>query len=275
MLADGYTQLWKKVDDAAKKDLPKTQIECLKAIIDKAEREKNYGHLLKAEWQTMWTWHSISPDSLAPAVSRLEAEAKRAENVDVVLAAVYNSVLGTVYRERPSLSDDAAARSEAFYDLSLRHPDRLARAFATGYAPFIEDGVDSRIFGDDVLHVLGMEAGRYAFLHDYYEKAGNRAATCLCALKMVQQNREGTTLKMQKSAYLQSIDSLIDKYGDLDVAGELAIERYNFMEASEDATPEDKMNYIDYALVKWGAWQRMNVLRLAVMETVNAEVIFV
>lgn len=262
--ADSYTTLWKREAEAREKDLPKTRIDILDRIIAKAEADKAYGQLLKAQVTRIGVSATVSPDSLAPAVSRLEAEAKRVESVDVVLAAVYNSVLGTVYRERPSLSDDAAARSEAFYDLSLRHPDRLAHAFATGYAPFIEDGVDSRIFGDDVLHVLGMEAGRYAFLHDYYEKAGNRAATCLCALKMVQQNREGTTLKMQKSAYLQSIDSLIDKYGDLDVAGELAIERYNFMEASEDATPEDKMNYIDYALVKWGAWQRMNVLRNAV-----------
>lgn len=262
--ADSYTTLWKKEAEARKKDLPQTRIKILDRIIAKAEADKAYGHLLKAQVGRMGASATVSPDSLAPAVRRLEAAAKKAEDVDVVLAAIYNSVLGTVYRDRPHLSDDAAERSKAFFDLSLRNPDRLARAFATGYAPFIEDGVDSRLFGDDVLHVLGMEAGRYDFLHDYYEKAGNRAATCFCALKMIQQNRKGNTLKMQKSKYLQSIDSLIAKYGDLTVAGELAIERYNFMDASEDATPEDKMNYIDYALVKWGAWPRMNILRNAV-----------
>ena len=164
--ADSYTTLWKREAEAREKDLPKTRIDILDRIIAKAEADKAYGQLLKAQVTRIGVSATVSPDSLAPAVRRLEAEAKRAESVDVVLAAVYNSVLGTVYRERPSLSDDAAARSEAFYNLSLRHPDRLARAFATGYAPFIEDGVDSRIFGDDELHVLGMEAGRYAFLHD-------------------------------------------------------------------------------------------------------------
>lgn len=264
MYADSYTTLWKKEAAAREKDLPKTQIEILDKIIAKAEADRSYGHLLKAQVSKMGAWSSISPDSLAPAVRRLEADAKKAESKDVVLAAVYNSVIGTVYKKRPTLCDDAAARSEAFYSLSLTHPDELARAFATGYSPFVEDGVDSRIFGDDMLHVLGMEAGRYDILHDYYEKVGNRAAACFCALKMIQQNRTGNTLRMQKSKYLQSIDSLIEKYGDLIVAGELAIERYKFMEASEDATPEDKMNYIDYALVKWGAWPRMNVLRNAV-----------
>lgn len=264
MYADSYTTLWKKEAAAREKDLPKTQIEILDKIIAKAEADRSYGHLLKAQVSKMGAWSSISPDSLAPAVRRLEADAKKAESKDVVLAAVYNSVIGTVYKKRPTLCDDAAARSEAFYSLSLTHPDELARAFATGYSPFIEDGVDSRIFGDDMLHVLGMEAGRYDILHDYYEKVGNRAAACFCALKIIQQNRTGNTLRMQKSKYLQSIDSLIEKYGDLTVAGELAIERYKFMDASEDATPEDKMNYIDYALVKWGAWPRMNVLRNAV-----------
>lgn len=264
MYADSYTTLWKKEAAAREKDLPKTQIEILDKIIAKAEADRAYGHLLKAQVSKMGAWSSISPDSLAPAVRRLEADAKKAESKDVVLAAVYNSVIGTVYKKRPTLCDDAAARSEAFYSLSLTHPDELARAFATGYSPFVEDGVDSRIFGDDMLHVLGMEAGRYDILHDYYEKVGNRAAACFCALKMIQQNRTGNTLRMQKSKYLQSIDSLFEKYGDLTVAGELAIERYKFMEASEDATPEDKMNYIDYALVKWGAWPRMNVLRNAV-----------
>lgn len=264
MYADSYTTLWKKEAAAREKDLPKTQIEILDKIIAKAEADRAYGHLLKAQVSKMGAWSSISPDSLAPAVRRLEADAKKAESKNVVLAAVYNSVIGTVYKKRPTLCDDAAARSEAFYSLSLTHPDELARAFATGYSPFVEDGVDSRIFGDDMLHVLGMEAGRYDILHDYYEKVGNRAAACFCALKMIQQNRTGNTLRMQKSKYLQSIDSLIEKYGDLTVAGELAIERYKFMEASEDATPEDKMNYIDYALVKWGAWPRMNVLRNAV-----------
>jgi len=264
MYADSYTTLWKKEAAAREKDLPKTQIEILDKIIAKAEADRAYGHLLKAQVSKMGAWSSISPDSLAPAVRRLEADAKKAESKDVVLAAVYNSVIGTVYKKRPTLCDDAAARSEAFYSLSLTHPDELARAFATGYSPFVEDGVDSRIFGDDMLHVLGMEAGRYDILHDYYEKVGNRAAACFCALKIIQQNRTGNTLRMQKSKYLQSIDSLIDKYDDLTVAGELAIERYKFMDASEDATPEDKMNYIDYALVKWGAWPRMNVLRNAV-----------
>ena len=37
ILADSYSSLWKKADDASKKDLPKTQIQWLDKIIAKAE----------------------------------------------------------------------------------------------------------------------------------------------------------------------------------------------------------------------------------------------
>ena len=50
MFADGYTELWKKVDDAVKRDLPKTQIQHLESIAAKAEKEKNYGQLLNRKY---------------------------------------------------------------------------------------------------------------------------------------------------------------------------------------------------------------------------------
>lgn len=49
MFGDSYSKLWKQVDEAANKDLPKTQIQLLQTIADKAEAGGDYGHLLKAE----------------------------------------------------------------------------------------------------------------------------------------------------------------------------------------------------------------------------------
>lgn len=262
MLADSYATLWKRVKEARDKDMPKTELSVLKAIADKAAREKAYGHLLKAQVRSMSVAQGLSPDSLAPCVERLEAM-ERAAATDVVLADIYRSVLGYVYKENAFVLDSAKEKSRDYYKRSLENPDALAKAFATGYEPFVIDGVDSRVFGDDMLHVLGFAAGDHRMLHDYYLSHGNRAAACLCALKIMQEKHAGGTMQMQKSKYLQSVDSLLGIYADLPEAGELAIERYTFMENSEDATAEDKMNYLDYALAKWGAWPRMNVLRNA------------
>ena len=44
-----YSALWKKVEQAGEKDLPKTQYEVLQQIVKKATKEKAYGQLLKAE----------------------------------------------------------------------------------------------------------------------------------------------------------------------------------------------------------------------------------
>jgi hypothetical protein len=68
---------------------------------------------------------------------------------------------------------------------------------------------------------------------------------------------------VKKSKYLHTIDSLIHVYQDIPEAGELAVEHFRFMEGATDAKPQDKLNYINYALSHWGGWSRMNELRNA------------
>ena len=60
---------------------------------------------------------------------------------------------------------------------------------------------------------------------------------------------------------MQRIDSLINEYKDLLEAGELAITRYQYIQNLEDVEVEDKIQYIDYALSRWGGWRNMNTLR--------------
>ena len=261
--ADSFSSLWKRENAAAQKDLPKKQIELLSHIITKAKAEQSYGNLLKAQLRMVNAKTAISPDSLKPEVARLESLAAKAEHSNPVLAAIYQSVLGGVYGLPAALCDDQAAVSKSYYEKSLKHKDLLAKAYATGYAPFVADGVDSRVFGDDLLHVLGMRAGAFDMLRDYYKAHGNRAATCLSTLMMLKKSRDYDVTRMKKSKYLQAIDSLLKSCQDLPVAGEVAIERYDVMEKSEDVSEKDKVDFIDYALVKWGQWPRMSVLRNA------------
>ena len=94
MWAQSYGALWKQVDEASRKDLPKTQIDVLKKIVNKAQKEKSYGNLLAAELMTSGLWTQISPDSVAPQKTRLQRLAAEAEQKDKVLAAVYNCAIG-------------------------------------------------------------------------------------------------------------------------------------------------------------------------------------
>ena len=96
IMADNYTELWKRVEAAAQKDLPQTQIKLLDKIAAKAERERSYGQLLKAQLWRAKVQTEVSPDSLQPAVERLRAAEERVGEKEPVLAAVYVQAAVTV-----------------------------------------------------------------------------------------------------------------------------------------------------------------------------------
>lgn len=257
-LADTYPALWKKVTEAQAKDLPRTQEEWLDKIIDKAERGADYGQLLKAQLLRAAAQTQIAPDSSDVALSQLEAKASEAK--DPAVKAVYATVLGKLYEQRFD-DEDAKAKSKHWFAVAMERPTLLAQHKCVEYEPAVVEGVDSKIFNDDLLHVVGMEAKAYKALQSYYASKDNRPAACISACLALRYGREVDTYEVRKSKYLQALDSLIREYGDLREAGELAIERSQFLSNAPDMTAEDNVNYINYALNKWGDWPRMNQLR--------------
>ena len=256
--AQTYDNLWKQADIIAQKDQPKSEIGVMQKIISKASAAKDYGQLLAAEIRQAILWREISPDSLTPNVKRMETEALKAK--DPVLKAVRYAVLGKVYREVNG------KKSEEFFKKALEQPELLARNASTGYVPLTLKGVDGSSFNNDLLHLIGFEADSkeaYLLMYTYYNKVENRGAACLCAYKLIEKYRQDDVREVRKSKYLNTIDSLIHVYQDIPEAGELAVEHFRFMEGATDAKPLDKLNYINYALNRWGGWSRMNVLRNA------------
>ena len=256
--AQTYDNLWKQADIIAQKDQPKSEIGVMKKIISKATATKDYGQLLAAEIRQAILWREISPDSLTPNVKRMETEALKAK--DPVLKAVRYAVLGKVYR------DMNEKKSEEFFKKALEQPELLARNASAGYVPLTLKGVDGSSFNNDLLHLIGFEADSkdaYLLMYTYYNKVENRGAACLCAYKLIEKYRQDDVREVRKSKYLNTIDSLIHVYQDIPEAGELAVEHFRFMEGATDAKPLDKLNYINYALNRWGGWSRMNVLRNA------------
>lgn len=109
LFGQSYDSLWKQVSEAEKQDLPQTQMTVLEKIIDKAGKEKNYGQLIKARLKHCQAMVEISPDSLQSAVERLKQQTEMAEKKEPALAAVLNSILGSVYEKNPQLADDASS----------------------------------------------------------------------------------------------------------------------------------------------------------------------
>lgn len=256
--AQTYDNLWKQAEINAQKAQPKSEIAVMKKIIAKASAAKDYGQLLAAETRQMTLWNEISADSLTPNVKRMEAEVLKVN--DPALKAVRYAVLGKVY------CDMNEKKSQEFFKKALEQPELLARHASTEYVPLTLKGVDGSSFNNDLLHLIGFEADSkeaYLQLYTYYNKVGNRGAACLCAYKLIEKYRQDDVREVKKSKYLQTIDSLIQVYQDIPEAGELAVEHFRFMEGATDAKPQDKLNYINYALSRWGGWSRMNELRNA------------
>ena len=253
-VAQTYDNLWKQAEIIAQKDQPRSEIAVMQKIIAKASAAKDYGQLLAAEMRQMTLWKEISADSLEPNVKRMEAEVLKEKNP--VLKAVRYAVLGKVSEKK----------SQEFFKKALEQPELLARHTSTEYVPLTQKGVDGSSFNNDLLHLIGFEADSkeaYLLMYTYYNKVGNRGAACLCAYKLIEKYSQDDVREVKKSKYLHTIDSLIHVYQDIPEAGELAVEHYRFMERSSDAKPQDKLNYINYALSRWGGWSRMNELRNA------------
>ena len=282
--AQTYDNLWKQAEIIAQKDQPKSEIAVMKKIIAKASAAKDYGQLLAAETRQMTLWNEISADSLTPNVKRMEAEVLKEK--DPALKAVRYAVLGKVYHDNTygidvddatqEQREDASyyqsqrevnlKKSEEYFKKALEQPELLAKHASADYVPLTLKGVDGSSFNNDLLHLIGFEADSkeaYLQLYTYYNKVGNRGAACLCAYKLIEKYRQDDVREVKKSKYLQTIDSLIQVYQDIPEAGELAVEHFRFMEGATDAKPQDKLNYINYALSRWGGWSRMNELRNA------------
>lgn len=109
--AQSYDQLWQKVDEAAKKDLPKSQLVVVKQIAAKAMKEKQYGQLLKAQLKKGALQTSISPDSLEPELQGMQQTYSRVS--DPALKAVYATAIGKLY------ASNTAGMSESWFDKAM------------------------------------------------------------------------------------------------------------------------------------------------------------
>ena len=257
VMADGFKGMWKDVNNARVRDLPATQIEMLDKIITKARNEKSYGNLMKAVKERLENRYKISPDSFNADVERLEQETEETDT-NSVLYAVYNSVLGSIYREKASMlyGDNTGrarlnTKSKDFFKKSLGNPTLLAGVKTGKLYPFF-----SKKKGNDLLISLSYNAMMFETARDYYVKSGNRPCALIMSLECIRNNRHDDN-------YINSLDSLIAIYGDIEECCEAAIAKYNYLNEMTDTSDEELIKFVRNSLDKWGSWKRSTVLKNA------------
>ena len=249
LFGQSYSALWNQAKEAEEKDLPQTQYKVIQKIVAKAEKEKAYGQLLRAELNAAQVMSVIAPDSLKPAVEKIQQRGEATQ--DEVLRLVYQTVLYRVISDNRDL-EMQAKRPE----LTPQLCEQLAQVKEDAYEPFVKKGSDSHYFNHDLLSIVGYELDDLQPLYDYYTKTGNRQAACL------------VVARLKHYASIEELDALIQNYRDLKECGELAMVRYERMYSMPVA---ERIAYIHEALQHWGSWKRIGRLRNAEQELTNSQ----
>ena len=255
-----YHSLWRQAYKYATKKLPRSQIGVMDQIMEKARHESNYGQLLAAEMMKTSLAGEISPDSIPGFISNLVEEERSASTQNPTLAAVYQTVLANVMK----IGDYDTDEAEKYRKKAVENVKLLAANKATVLQPFVNTGLDSEIFDNDLLSVIGIQTDNYQVLHDYYAKAGKRKAKMYVAYRMAMHDcsdSKGEVKPESRTALIASLDSIVALYGDMPECCEVAIARYQQMNVGKRFSVEEKMAFLDEAINKWPEWKNTNTLR--------------
>lgn len=233
--AQSYDKLWQEAKAHVDNDLPKSAIEVVNKIQQKAVAEGNDVQLLRVMLTQRMLGAELSADSVAPWLQRMEvalaAETKPAMQAlwHVALAKCYE---GTNYGQVLVIDGNTLAydalqqRAKAHYEASLANLDALADARVDNYLPLFTKHEGSACYHNDLLHVV---------LNDYCEsgvtKQGNKLAwtekiaafykarhandaALLLSLRALEQRYENASVKgrIEHNAYYKALCQLTDEY---------------------------------------------------------------
>ena len=182
MQAQTFDKLWKEVEQAEKKSLPKTVIKLTDEIYQKGEKERNSAQMLKAYMWRMKTQDILTPDSFYVGLRDLEQWAKQTEQP--MDRAILHSLIAEFYanyaadnqwqlRQRTEIVGETPSADirewtanmfvekvrtnvkEALADSLL-----LLKTSSLNYIPFVELGETSEYYHHDMYHLLASRAIR-------------------------------------------------------------------------------------------------------------------
>lgn len=216
-VAQSYTGLWKKVDDAVTNDLPKTALDHARTIREKAAGEHNDAQYIKARLTIYKCQAEVSPDSAQAELDGMEGALS--QTASPVTRALWYNALGVLYRHGAGAvsagsvdAEKLRARGLQYLLKALDDPEATASARIDDYLPLFKKGYESRYFGNDLLHVI---------YRSYFDEVFRAYAdtTCIPTISRLRQfylhhgNRD--------AALLLSLDSLKVTYPNPYVVGRL------------------------------------------------------
>ena len=233
--AQSYDKLWQEAKAHVDNDLPKSAVEVVNKIQQKAVAEGNDAQLLRVMLTQRMLGTELSADSVAPCLQRMEAalaaETKPAMQAlwHVALAKCYE---GTNYGQvlvidGKTLAYDALQqRAKTHYEASLTNLDALADARVDNYLPLFTTHEGSACYHNDLLHVVlndycescvtkqGDKQAWTEKIAAFYKARHANDAALLLSLRALEQRYENASVKgrIEHNAYYKALCQLTDEY---------------------------------------------------------------
>lgn len=260
--AQTYNQLWKRVEQMEKKDLPKSVIAEAEKIYAKAKSERNVPQMLKAYLTMMVNRGDISPDSISMDIIGLEEWASQKETEAQDKAVLY-SILGEY-----CISDDFE-KGNRYLHLSLKDSSLLVGYPAEKLVPMVETGETSRLYFDNNLYDLLArwairlwEENQWNLRQEDIRKSIQATYQSLLHIYKVKNMRPAwllTALDAYPQADETQLRAWIEEYGDLDVCAEVYLRLVERMQYENE--PAKRLALLREGIARYPRYNRINALK--------------
>ena len=237
--AQSYDKLWQEAKAHVDNDLPKSAVEVVNKIQQKAVAEGNDVQLLRVMLTQRMLGAELSTDSVAPWLQRMEAAL--AAETKPAMQALWHVALAKCYEgsnygqvlviDGKTLAYDALQqRAKAHYEASLVNLDALADARVDNYLPLFTAHEGSACYHNDLLHVVlndycesgvTKQGDKQAWTEKvaaFYKARHANDAALLLSLRALEQRYENASVKgcIEHNAYYKALCQLTDEYAGAD-----------------------------------------------------------
>lgn len=293
-----FTALWNQLKEAEQKDSPQTVIQLAGRIEQQAAREKQAGQLFKA---LLWREHyqqKLTPDSLFPAIARMERWS--AEEQDGMNRALLHTILATQYAQYLDAASYRIDQRTALFpeevtldmrtwsrelflstidrhlQASLAEPEKLMQVSGTAYQPLVMPQEASLWYDHDLYHLLARRAiaiyeqvwasWRSGRADDARVKVDSLYAAMHAHYKQAGR-REACLmvaleqLRSKPDEQMEPLDSLMTTYADVPLCAECYMEKARRLKHKGELHTAEALRVCNEGLMRYPRYGRINELR--------------
>jgi len=274
--AQDYESMWKKVEELAEADKPKSIIEQAEKILSKANKENNFPQMLKAQMCITEKRCDLDPELFQPdeyekLITLIEEDTKLSASDKSGRLAVLHSTLASAYIEmRDSYVHDYDQETQEQFPVkakehilaALSDMETLSHIDNTQYKPLISQAEGSRYFNHDLLNVLIDYAISSSSVYlsneetiDIYERAikvyeanGNRNASTLLKLKELKLRSRSSlkSIRLTSSDYQKQLEALHERTQDIETGADVDLAL-----SSTYIDEDQQLAFVRKAQIKW------------------------